>query len=335
MKVVIIQTAFIGDVVLCTPMIEVLHRERCKIGFVAKPEAAAIFENDPRLDRLHIFDKRGRDRGLSGIFRTSSVLRRSNYDVAIIPHRSIRSAVISFLAGIPRRIGFNRSAGKLLLTERIPYDYNSHEVIRNLSLIDQFGFSSPPDNPAIVLDKSFLDFAQEQFKVWNIKPDDPVIGFGPGSKWYTKRWEIESYKKLGELLVKQRKCKIICFGSPDENELCEEICASAPKDIFNAAGLFTLTQSAAALSLTKTAVTNDSGLMHIAAASGIPVVAVFGPTVPEFGFAPWGEKHSILGIDLYCRPCRIHGSRKCPENHFRCMKEITPEMVLNELGKHI
>jgi len=335
MKIVIVQTAFIGDVILCTPMIETLYQYGHELGFIVKPEAANILENDSRISHLHIYDKRGKDQGVRGIVTMIRSLKKIQYDAAIIPHRSLRSALVVAIAGIPVRVGFTTSAGKWFLSEKTAYEKTAHEINRNQSLLIPLGINDNPPNPSIAFSNREREYVQDFFNRRQITNHDTVIGFGPGSQWLTKQWGIEHFKKLAGLLTGQYDCTIICFGSPDERDDLEEICGKFPGSIFNAAGVFDLKQSAAALERTRVVVTNDNGLMHLAVASGVPVIAIFGPTVPEFGFAPWGKHHTVLGSDLYCRPCSIHGSNTCPEKHFKCMNEITPEIVLKSIETYI
>ena len=335
MRTLIIQTAFIGDVVLCSSMIEALTKEEHSVGFVVKPEAANILEHDPRIFKLHVFDKRGKDSGITGLLSTSKKIRTGKYDAALVPQRSLRSAALARYARIPVRIGFSNSAGSWLFTHKIAYSKTAHEIVRNHALLEPVGITNAPSAPSIAVTQEDINVAADFFKNCGIENNNIVIGFGPGSKWFTKQWGAERYRKLAELIIKNTDCKVVCFGGKDEKELGSAICGAHSNTVYNAIGLFSLRESAAALKKMSVAVTNDNGLMHLAAAAGTPVVAVFGPTVPEFGFAPWGDNHTILSRNLYCRPCSIHGTKSCPEKHFRCMKEIEPEDVFNAVKKYI
>ncbi len=327
MKVLILQTAFIGDVILCTPLVHALSGKGHEVGFVVKPEAAGILERDPRISRLFIYDKREKDKGIGGIIKLAQTIKEQRYDAAIIPHRSIRSALIMKLSGIPVRIGFDKSAGSFLFTHKIKYEQFIHEVKRNHNLLEPLEINDAPTAPRILYDDDDLKAGYNLLKSWGINNSVNLIAFGPGSKWPTKQWGVEKYKALSLMLFENIDCHIVCFGGPEESELCDKIVSDYGKKIFNAAGKLTLRQSAAALSFFRTAVANDNGFMHLSAASGIPVTAVFGPTIPGFGFAPWGDNHTIEGIEIECRPCGIHGAKKCPEKHFKCMLELSPEKV--------
>jgi len=335
MRIVIIQTAFIGDVILCTPLIELLAHRGHKVGFVVKPEAANILEGDPRITYLHIYDKRGSDSGIAGMVSTGRKLRSIQYDAALIPHRSVRSAFIACLARIGRRIGFSTGSGKVFLSDTVYYDKNAHEIIRNLSLAQPLNIEDEPPAPSLHISREDREAARRQFQEWNIGGSDVVIGLGPGSQWFTKQWGMERFMRLAELLARDHRFKVVSFGGPAEIAPGERIGRIDAGRIFNAAGVFSLKQSAAAIERVRVVVTNDNGLMHLSAAAGTPVIALFGPTVPGFGFAPWGDRHTVLERSLYCRPCSIHGTASCPEGHFRCMAEITPEEVVKTVLSYV
>ena len=191
--ILVIHTAFIGDVVLALPLLQVL-RERfpgSSIGIVTVPSSAGVAQNHPAVDRIHVYDKRGADSGVAGFNRVLKELRSSEYDLAVIPHRSVRSAVLAWLAKIPRRIGFDRSAGRLLLTERVTYETGVHEIRRNLALLRPLGII-PTAAPLPRLYPSVEDAATVK-RILNEQipgsfDSGRMIALAPGSIWYTKRW---------------------------------------------------------------------------------------------------------------------------------------------------
>lgn len=335
MKVLIFQTAFIGDVILCTQMIKKLFEDGHEVGFVVKPEASDILSKNKELKWLHIYDKRAKDKGFKGIFTLAKEIRKNNYDVALVPHRSIRSAAIVWLAKISKRIGFDRSAGSFLFSDKINYKKNIHEVERNNSLLTAISIPDNKIDPYTSFDEKDEHRVGKYFSENNIGENSKIIGVGPGSKWFTKQWGIENYKTLVEKIISNSEFKVVCFGGPEDKVMCEEIVNLSSDKILNTAGVFNLCESAAAMNKISTLITNDNGLMHLSAASKVPVTAIFGPTVPEMGFSPWGKDHSVIGIDLDCRPCSSHGTAQCPKGHFKCMKDTTPEMVFNNIKKYL
>jgi len=335
MNVLIIQTAFIGDVILCSSLIESLHRNGHTIGFVVKPEAAPLYAEDERITHVHIFDKRGKGRSVRGLFRMSKQVAQHKYNAAVIPHRSLRSALLARLSGIPVRIGFTKSSGSWLFTHRKEYENLLHEIERNHNLLQPLNITGKPPDPIIKFSKKDREKAELFFHDSGINKSKIIIGIGPGSKWFTKQWGEERFKRMVALLTKNSDTYIVCFGGEEEQAMCDRICAAGAKNTHNTAGKMNLRESAAILSKVSVVVTNDNGLMHLAVASGAHVIALFGPTVPEFGFSPWGDQHTIIAKDIYCRPCSIHGTESCPEKHFRCMEEISPEEVVEKVISNI
>lgn len=335
LNIVIIQTAFIGDVILCSSLIESLKSNGHRVSIVVRPEASNLFESDPGITDVFVFDKKGKDRGLTGLYYLAKKIRSTKYDVALVPHRSFRSALLVWLCRIPERIGFLNSAGSWLFTVKTEYDSSIHEIERNHSLANSIGISGKPPNPVIHITQNDVETAKRTLEDAGITDDDMIVGFGPGSKWFTKQWGTENYRELARLLLKQYQCKIICFGGNGEFDLGSRIEEQNRDKIKNFIGKLTLRESAAVLKRTALVIANDNGFMHLAAATGTPVVAIFGATVPGFGFSPWGDNNTIIEKDLYCRPCGIHGSNRCPEKHFRCMKEIDPVQVLDRTRRYM
>lgn len=334
-SILVFQTAFIGDVILTTPMIRVLHREKkdALIDVVAVPSGASLLANHPAVHGTLVYDKKGMDWGLRGALALIRTLRRSHYDAAIIPHRSLRSGLICYLAGIPRRIGFSTSAAKFLMTHVVEYHTERHEVERNLSLLQPFQIFLPkrelPQLFPSTIDREVVDMF-----LGNHPTISPVnmIAVAPGSEWVTKRWLAEGYIELAKKLLDEQ-FSVVLVGGKSDLVLCREIesAVGSPR-LLNVAGEFTLLQSAELIHRCKLIVSNDSAPMHIGVAMRTPVVAIFGATVPEFGFAPLGEHDVVVQtMGLPCRPCSIHGGNACPIKTFVCMRNISSDQVLERV----
>jgi heptosyltransferase-2 len=335
LKIIIVQTAFIGDVVLALPLAQVLRKKLSdvQIDFVVIPRTAGLLVNHPAINNVIIFDKRGVDKGVFGLINLSRKLKSENYDVAIVPHRSIRSALLVRMAGCIKRIGFSKSAGKKLFTDIVPYPPSMHEVERNLTLLRKMAIihneKEPPqvyptDNDKEVVDKLLFDE--------EILDTSQLIGVAPGSVWKTKRWMMESYVELVKKLV-GTGYTVGLIGGEDDVHLCNMILKSVNMGrVFNTAGKLTLLQSAEMIKRCNVVVSNDSAPIHLAAAVNTPVVAIFGATVPAFGFAPYSDRSVVVETDgLRCRPCSIHGGDECPIKTFDCMKRITADMVFEKV----
>lgn len=325
MKALIVQTAYIGDVVLATPLIEAVSRRYpgIEISFLTIHYSAPILKNHPRLKEVIILEKRGTESNKS-FLRIMKKLKREEFDLAITPHRSLRSALLVRLAGIPRRIGFDRSAGKWMFNDVVKYRKDYHEVKRNLSLI---GMESAVITPAIFPGVDAQVAAGKILDAWRIR--GTFIAIAPGSIWPTKRWPVEHYREsIGKLRAKGFP-PVILVGARGERELCEMAGSGHSGYAFVSAGRLDPLESAALLKKAAVLIANDSAAGHIAAAVGTKVITIFGATAPSFGFAPYGGGHRIAELaDLYCHPCKVHGSKKCPEGHFRCMRDLKPEMVI-------
>ncbi len=334
-KILIIQTAFLGDVVLSTPLIKAVKRKypHSKIFFLLIPQTKGLLQNNPHLDGIIVYDKKDKEKGVSSFLALARKIRASGFDLALIPHRSFRSALLAYLARIPQRTGFDKSSGAFLFTKKIKYIQNQSEAKRNLSLLET---DMPPENdclPELFPSEDDFKYIEELFISWDVKKEDKIVGIAPGSVWNTKRWLPERFGEVAESLIEKLGVKVIFTGGKEDEKLCLEIASNMKSKPLIAAGKTSPLQSAALISRCHVILSNDTAPMHIAVAMRVPVVAIFGSTIPEFGFAPTGKNDLVIQKELYCRPCGIHGRKNCPEKHFRCMKEITAAEVFEGVAK--
>jgi len=334
-KILIIQTAFLGDVVLSTPLIRAVKKKypNSKVFFLLIPQTEELLKNNPFLDGIIVYDKKGKEKGVFGFLDLVKRVKSSEFDLALIPHRSLRSALLTYLAGIPQRIGFDKSSGAFLLTQTIKYIQNQPETKRNLSLLGKDISSESDSLPELFPSEDDFKYIDELFKSWNVKKEDKIVGIAPGSVWNTKRWLPERFGQVAEALIEKLGAKVIFIGGKEDEKLCLKISSNMKRNPVIAAGKTSPLQSAALISRCKVILSNDTAPMHIAVAMRIPVIAIFGSTIPEFGFAPTGKNDLVIQKELYCRPCGIHGRKKCPEKHFRCMKEISVEEVFQAVER--
>jgi len=327
-RILIIQTAFLGDVILSTPLIKALRElfTDSFISFLLIPETKKVLENNPYLDEILVYDKR-KQKGLRCFYRMVGEIKQRGFDLAIIPHRSLRSALLAYFSRIPKRIGFDRSSGSFLFTQKVTYLADVHEVDRNLSLV--FGFDHPSTRvcPEIFPSPEDYDYARKLLHESGIKEEDKIVGIAPGSVWATKRWLPERFGEVADLLQQKDGIRVVFLGSDEDLVLCQQIADQMKTSPVILAGKTDVLQSAAIISLCTVVLSNDSAPVHMASAMRRPVVEIYGSTVPEFGFAPYGVDHTIIQKQMGCRPCGIHGRRKCPKKHYECMKEITTEEV--------
>lgn len=326
MATLVIQTAFLGDVVLTTPMLSALAARHGPVDVVTTPIATPLIETHPAVRKVIPYDKRGTDRGLVGLRNLAGQLKGERYARAYLPHRSLRTAALALLARIPTRIGF-RGGWSFLYTEARPKPRTGHETDRLLALADERSAVYPPQ----------LRPTAEDERVAAAVIQGDFVALAPGSIWGSKRWPY--YRELAVKLAE--RVAIVAVGGADDVALGEEIQRAATggngrQRVVNACGRLTLRQSAALIGRARVLVTNDSAPLHLATAMGTPIVALFGPTVTDFGFGPLRPGDIALGIDgLQCRPCSPHGPLRCPLGHHRCMRDLTVEAVIaaiEELG---
>ncbi len=334
-RILIFQTAFLGDVILTLPLAQVLHRHLpdARIDFLTTPNAAAILRNHPAIHSIIVYDKRNSQRGIGGMFSVSRIIKENQYDAALVPHRSFRSAVVVALSGIPIRAGFDTSAGRFLFTNIVRYEKNNHEIERNLALAAVMNVAhAGKELPSLYPSQEDVSAVDRFFSENSIDSKKSIIAVAPGSVWNTKRWLSERFSDLVKMIV-SAGMQVILIGGKEDEKLCGEIAAgAAKKEIFNSAGALTILQSAELIRRCAVLVTNDSAPMHLAVAMRTAVVGIFGATVPAFGFAPYGERDVVVQTEgLSCRPCSIHGGDTCPIGTFECMTKISAETVFENV----
>ena len=336
-RILIIQTAFIGDVILTTPLLRAAKTSfpHASVDCVVLPRTASLIHNNPHVDRIIPYDKRGSQNGLLGFVSLVKTLRRRKYDVALIPHRSWRSASLVFLSGIPCRIGFDASPASVLYTQRVAYRKECHETERNLNLLSPWGIHSRHPAPEVFPTPADEQRAFDFLKMHSIANTQSLVGVGAGSVWPTKRWMPEGFAEVADRLLKEKKGVIIFLGGPEDIKLYKRISTMMEHPPIIAAGHLSLVESAALIAKCRVFLSNDTGLMHLAAAMNVPLVAIFGATIPAFGFTPFGDGHTILETKLPCRPCGPHGSKRCREGTFACMKTIHPQEVYAAISKYL
>lgn len=311
-KFLIIQTAFIGDVILATPLIENLRAKfpDSKIDFLLKKGNEPLLMNHSDLSNVILFDKKNK---LKSILEILKRIRKEKYDVVFNLHRFASSGLITGLSGAKKKYGFNKNPFSFCYSKSFKHSIGdgTHEVERNLQVISEI-CSTKFVRPKLFPSKSDFEFVKE-FK------QTEFLCFAPASVWLTKQAPIIKWVELLQF-YSYKGFNLFLLGGPDDKKLCDEIILqSKVANVQNLAGKLSLMQSAALMKDAKMNFVNDSGPLHFATAMNAPVVAFFCSTTPDFGFGPLSDMNQVLQVEnLSCRPCGLHGHKSCPKQHFNC-----------------
>lgn len=309
----VIQTAFLGDVILATPVISELKRlyPEAAVDVLVRKGNEGILANHKDIRSVFVFRKK--DGKLREIWRLAKCFRKQHYDEVINLHRFGSSGLLTFLSGAKEKTGFDKNPFSRSYTRRIKHEIGTgvHEVERNLSLISHHG--------AEALVRPSVYPGQEEWDAIADLAAPPFFCLAPASVWFTKQLPEPRWAELAMKLRLQGVVYLV--GGPDDRELCERIGRAAGlSGHFNLAGELSLLASCALFARAKRVYVNDSGPLHMASAVNAPVTAFFCATVPRFGFGPLSDDSEIRETTeaLTCRPCGLHGGKACPEGHFKC-----------------
>jgi ADP-heptose:LPS heptosyltransferase len=316
-RILIIQTAFLGDVILATPLIAELKRiyPLTSIDFLVRKGNESLLQNNPNLNSIPVFDKSNGK--LKSMLKLIRAFRKEKYDLVINLHRFGSSGIITALSGAKEIYGFKKNPFSFLYSKRFAHAIGNgtHEVERNLSVIKHLG--------AVEKRRPELFPSEIDYKTVSIYNTGDYFCFAPASVWFTKQLPKENWIELIRHMSTQGA--IFLLGGKGDTAFCEEIIQSSGiQNGINLAGKLSLMESAAFMKTAKRNFVNDSGPLHIASAMNASVTSFFCSTVPSFGFGPLSDDSIVKEIktDLYCRPCGLHGFKTCPEGHFRCGTEI-------------
>src|SRR6185312_11973733 len=325
-KILIIQTAFIGDVVLATALLEKWRRfyPEDQIDFLVRKGNEGLLENHPFLHEVLIWNKK--ENKTKNLFQLLKKIRRTKYDKVINLQRFASTGILTGFSKAKERVGFDKNPFSFLFTKKISHLYkeNLHEVERNNKLIESFtdsSFNKPKLYPSLKNESDILQYAQS-----------PYVCMSPASVWFTKQYPEEKWIDLINQITKE--FTIYLLGGKTDTEICERIQGKAiNKNVKVLAGKLNFLSSAALMKSAKMNYTNDSAPLHFASATDAPVTAIFCSTIPEFGFYPISEKSFIVQTDipLPCKPCSLHGLRECPLGHFKCGYTIETTKLLETL----
>ncbi len=294
-KILVIQTAFIGDAILTLPMIQVLKKifPESEVHVLCIPSTEEIFKASPYVNEVKVLDKKNKHKSIFSLFRFSRNLKKEKYSRLYSPHRSFRTALLVMLLGIRETSGFSNSSLMHVYKNLIEYKTEHHEVQRNLDLIG-YNYS---DNgwrilPEINISSETKNKIKDYLRLKNI--NDKYICIAPGSVWNTKVYPIEYYEEVIKFVAAKTNYKILLIGGEKDEPLSSDIASEFPDKVFSAAGIFTIVESIEILKRAELLITNDSAPTHMAMCADIPAITIYCSTTAGFGFYPYNKGSSYF-----------------------------------------
>lgn len=326
MKILLVQTSFLGDTILSTPVISGIKSRypEADLWMMTTPLSADLVKSDPLLKGVISFDKRGKNKGVAGLLRMNRRLRSMAFDRAYSLHRSYRTSLLLWLARIPVRIGCADAKWRFLYHHIKARNFEHHDVIRNMSIL-----------------AGEIDIDQKSMQMRLFAPDWSDINgdlreglpspgsyavMAPGSAWRTKMWHWRGYREVARRFL-DWGIHVILLGAESDRRVCARIAEKTP--VIDLSGRTRISEVMTIVQNARLMICNDSMSLHMASAMKIPTVAIFCATSPSFGYGPWQNKAIVIEQqNLDCKPCRRHGSLRCPNGTEACMRGPGPELVI-------
>ena len=337
-KILITRTDRMGDVVLSTPVITSL-RNACPDAYIAilvRPYTEDIVADNPDLDEVIVYDKKGTHRNWLSTIRFALQMKKKQFDLAVILHSTNRVHIITRIAGIKQRVGWNRKMG-FLLTDRLPYlkrEALKHEIDCNFEMLEYLGIPVVSRKPAVFIPDETRKKVSTLLRGHSIGPADTFVAVHPDASCRSKKWPVERFRDLCIRISLEKRLKCVVVGGPGSEPLGSRISGGMESSIVDLTGKLTVGQTAAVLKQAAVLVSNDSGPVHLATAVGTPVLAIFGRTHRDLGpnvWGPVGEHDTVLQRDVGCGECDpLH----CPKN-YACLDALSVEEVCAELQKKL
>ena len=335
-RILVRGTNWIGDAVMSEPALSAIRHAfpKAEITLLVKPAVAELFQQHPAIDHTLVYEHRGRHARLSGKWALGSELRRGRFDVAILFQNAFEAALLAFLAGIPRRYGYGTDGRGFLLTDSITVPDRTafgHQTRYYMNLLRPLGVTPSPAAPRLFVSQLEEELMRQRLAETGIQATERLIGINPGSTYGSaKRWLPERFAEATDRVLEQFGGRVVIVGATGEEALGQAIAAKMRRKPVVLSGRTSIRELMAVIKQCRLFVTNDTGPMHIAAAFGVPVVAIFGPTDSRTT-SPFGETHQIVRQPVECSPCLL---RECPIDH-RCMTGVTVEHVYEAAAEQL
>ncbi len=333
-KILVRSPNWIGDAVMSLPALMSIKSAfpTTTISILAKPWVADIFQGVSCLEKIIFYESPGKHQGLTGRLRLAQKLKEEKFDLAILLPNSFGSALIAYLARIPNRAGYNTDGRGLLLTHAVstPEKKKGHQIDYYLNLVNYLGIPILTRIPSLEIKTEQAARARAKLKSLGIKNMEFLVGLTPGASYGpAKQWPPEKFAELAYSINKRLRAQIIIFGAQNDRGIAKKILQAGQNLGYDLTGQTNLAEAMALIACCRLMVTNDSGLMHVAAALKVPVVAIFGSTDPNHT-GPIGEHCRVIKKDIPCSPCF---KPRCSNKDKQCLEAISVEEVYGEIAK--
>jgi len=339
-KILIRSTNWIGDALMTTPAVRTIRSNfpEAEITLLALPWVADVFRASPHINRIFLYEKNGRHQGLRGKLRLAGELKTEGFEAVILLQNAFEAALISLLAGIPVRAGYNSDGRALLLTHpvrRTAAIRRKHQVYYYQEMLAGLGLRPGSPRLELFLQPEARDNAGRGVARFQNGHRAPLIGLNPGAAYGpAKRWPVDKFARLARRLCEQGRNRVVVFGTAADSRAAAEIkqAVGLGERVLDLTGRTDLATAMAYIDRCDAFVTNDSGLMHVAAALDTPTVAIFGST-DHIATGPWSGRARIIRKPVSCSPCmKTHCPRKEADKHLLCLEQIRTEEVAAMVG---
>jgi len=329
-KILIIRFSAIGDIVLTTVVIRLLKKRypKASIHYLTKKNMCELLQFNPHIDKVI-----GYDANSTSLIELVKEVRNEKYDWIVDVHKNIRSRVIRFFGGASTKVTYSKRYFERFLYLKFKKGIKNpiHTIDKYLSYLHKKGIVNDNLGTAVFYNSDTMKKSVSSYFIKDTSKT--LISICPGASYRTKQWSEEHFFSLIKELSKQN-FQVVLIGGKQDEKLCERI--KVNNKVINLAGKLSLLQSAYVLKESVLAITNDSGMMHLAESQQTPVIAVFGSTTPALGFYPILPNSIVVeNNEINCRPCHSKGKTVCPYEHFNCMKKISSKMVMNKINEYI
>ncbi len=337
MKILVTRTDRMGDVILSTPVLRVLREEypEAYIAMMVRPYAAECVEGNPYIDEVILYDKYGKHKGIFDSLKFAMELKHKSFDIAIVLHPTTRMHLVTFIAGISKRVGYDRKCGALL-THRIPHkkeEGKKHEREYTLDILKHIGIDPKTEELYMPVKRDILKRVEGMLQGHEIEPKDRILAIHPSSSCPSKRWLAERFASVADGLAEDFGLKIVLISDKEGEIFSSEVARHMKSDSLDLSAKMSIGELAALIKRSTLFISNDSGPVHIASAVSTPVISIFGRKDPGLGpirWGPVGKYDIILHKDAGCKTCLAHNCTK----DFLCLKSISVDEVI-EAAKSI